>query len=381
MNAACLNRRGDCDASDRRSKPSEPANHLSTPAALRLLRVEASGLRTAAAAVLPFLIGQLLGYPIIGLMIGLGGLYLAVVDREGATLTSLFVAIVCNAVAALAGAWVGNHALLAIFAMAAWAFVAGMMSAYGDVASQVGFISTIVFAVAIGQPASLNADLVRMLEFTVGGLWGVMLTLLLWRVQRAMNEPAKDSDAIEPNSSSDAIESDSSDDTAKLGLVERFTSNLTFKSIIFRHALRLGIAATIAIALDKGLRLERGYWLMITVLVIVKPIFADTRRRAIERVVGSIVGGTVAALLVAAIHNAAILDVLLLAFSVLAYSHVRNNYGFFMIFLTPFVVLMIDIVEPSNWHIALLRIVDTTIGGCIALAVAYLLRPPSAFRW
>ncbi|MFL6214234.1 MAG: FUSC family protein [Blastocatellia bacterium] len=338
----------------------------------RLLRVEASGIRTAAAAVLPFLLGQLLGYPVIGLMIGLGGLYLAVVDKEVATLASLLIAIGCNAVAALAGAWIGNHALPAIIAMAIWAFAAGMMSAYGDIASQIGFIATIVFAVALGQPASLNADLVRMIEFTIGGLWGVMLTLLLWRFQRAMDGPAEQTETDAP---------DSSDDAVKPGLIERFTSNLTFGSIIFRHALRLSIAATIAIALDKGLQLERGYWLIITVLVIVKPIFADTRRRAIERVVGSIVGGTVAALLVAAIHNAAILDVLLLAFSVLAYSHVRNNYGFFMLFLTPFVVLMIDIVEPSNWHIALLRIVDTTIGGAIALTVAYLLRPRSAFRW
>jgi hypothetical protein len=36
--------------------------------------------------------------------------------------------------------------------------------------------------------------------------------------------------------------------------------------------------------------------------------------------------------------------------------------------------------EPPYWR-RLLRIVDTTIGGCIALTVAYLLRPPSASRW
>jgi hypothetical protein len=55
-----------------------------------LLRVEPSGVRTAAAAVLPFLFGQALGYPVIGLMAGLGGLYLSITDKEGATPASLF---------------------------------------------------------------------------------------------------------------------------------------------------------------------------------------------------------------------------------------------------------------------------------------------------
>lgn len=127
--------------------------------------------------------------------------------------------------------------------------------------------------------------------------------------------------------------------------------------------------------------MERGYWLIITVLVIVKPVFADTRRRAAERVVGSVVGGAVAALLAACVRNVVLLDLLLVTFSVLAYSHVRHNYGVFVLFLTPFVVLMIETVQPTDWRIVLTRVVYTLLGGAIALTISYLLRPKSAFRW
>ena len=53
----------------------------------------------------------------------------------------------------------------------------------------------------------------------------------------------------------------------------------------------------------------------------------------------------------------------------------RSNYGFYVLFLTPFVVLMIDTVIPGDWEVALVRIFDTLIGGAIALAVTYILRP------
>jgi hypothetical protein len=333
-----------------------------------LLRVEAAGVRTAAAAVLPLILGQALGRPALGLLVGLGGLYLSVTDKEGSTVRSLLVAALLNGAALLAGTLSGGSAALSIAVMFAWALLAGMASAYGEVASQVGFISAIAFATSLGSPASLGAGAGRTAAFVAGGLWGAALTLLLWRLHRQTSEPSETPesgrrDVYDP----------------RRGPVATFASNFTFRSIIFRHALRLAVASTIAVALYKTLRLERGYWLIITVLVIVKPVFVDTRRRTLERLLGSVVGGALAALLAAFVHDVIALNLLLVVFSVLAYSHVRHNYSLFVVFLTPFVVLMIETVQPTDWRIALTRVLDTLAGGLIALAVSYLLRPRAAF--
>jgi MFS family permease len=335
-----------------------------------VLRVEAGGVRTASAAVLPLILGQLFGQPALGLLVGLGGLYLSVTDKEGSTLRSLVVAVFVNGAALLTGALVAGSTPLSICLMFAWALLAGMASAYGEVASQIGFISTIAFATSLGTPASLQAGVGRASAFVVGGLWGAALTLLLWRFHKRTSEASETPEANRQLA----------EDEARRGPLRQFRANLTFRSIIFRHALRLAVAATIAVTLYKFLRLERGYWLIITVLVIVKPVFADTRRRTLERVLGSVVGGALAALLAASVHNVVALNLLLVVFSVLAYSHVRHNYSLFVVFLTPFVVLMIETVEPTGWRIALTRIFDTALGGAIALAVSYLLRPRAAFR-
>lgn len=332
-------------------------------------RLEASGVRTSLATVLPLIIGQITGYPAIGLFIGLSGLYLSVSDKEGSTVYTLTAGLFLNAAAMYAGTIVGNDVWLSISLLFLVAFIGGMMAAFGEIAGQIGYVTTLVFAVALGQAANYEAAGERFFAFLAGGAFSLLLTLLLWFFNRRTSS-ASDETQAQKN-----IEIETREQPLK-GLWKQFTP----RSIIFRHALRLAVASTIAIAVYKLFRLEHGYWLIITVLVIVKPIFADTRKRALERILGSVAGGILAVVIAALFQNIVIIDILLVLFSVLAFSNVRTNYGFYALFLTPFVVLMIDTVMPGDWQIALVRILDTLIGGAIALVVSYLLRPKSAFK-
>lgn len=332
-------------------------------------KLEASGVRTSLATVLPLIIGQIAGFPAIGLFIGLSGLYLSVTDKEGATVFTLLAGLILNAALMFAGTIIGNDIWLSIGLLFLVAFIGGMMSAFGEVIGQVGYVTTLVFAVALGQPSNLEAGKERFYAFLAGGAFSLILTMLLWAFDR------KTSSALDEPEEQKEIEIETKKHPLR-GLLEQMTP----RSIIFRHALRLAVASAIAIAVYKFFRLEHGYWLIITVLVIVKPIFADTQKRALERVLGSVAGGILAVVIAAFVQNIVVLDVLLILFSALAFSHVRTNYGFYVLFLTPFVVLMIDTVIPGDWQIAFVRILDTLIGGAIALIVSYLLRPRAAFK-
>jgi uncharacterized membrane protein YccC len=67
-------------------------------------------------------------------------------------------------------------------------------------------------------------------------------------------------------------------------------ANLTWRSAIFRHALRL---CSLVAGSDLAVRLagfDRGYWLPLTVLVVLRPEFATTFQRSVMRVLGTVVG-------------------------------------------------------------------------------------------
>jgi uncharacterized membrane protein YccC len=71
---------------------------------------------------------------------------------------------------------------------------------------------------------------------------------------------------------------------------------------------------------------------------------------------------------------------LLLPFAILAallpYGRSRN-YGLLSVFLTPLVVLLIDLLTRATWYLALDRLVDTLLGCAIALLVGYAPWPSS----
>jgi uncharacterized membrane protein YccC len=163
---------------------------------------------------------------------------------------------------------------------------------------------------------------------------------------------------------------------ARLGVVlGMFKDNLTFHSLTFRHALRLGITATAAVALYTLLDLPHGVWVPLTAMVILKPNFGGTYQQAKQRVVGTVAGSVIGAILAAVMTTRLALDLLLVPFGILAFSLMARNYGLGVMFLTPFIILLLNTVHPGNWEAAAFRGLDTVIGGLLALLAGYLLWP------
>jgi hypothetical protein len=67
-------------------------------------------------------------------------------------------------------------------------------------------------------------------------------------------------------------------------------ANLTRQSTAFRHALRLAAVLTLATAGGRALELPRGYWLPLTIALVLKPDFHDTFAFSVGRVAGTVVG-------------------------------------------------------------------------------------------
>ena len=63
--------------------------------------------------------------------------------------------------------------------------------------------------------------------------------------------------------------------------------NLRLESDALRHALRVGIGATLAVALSRSFAVNHGYWMSLTLVFILQPYFAATWQRTVERVLAA----------------------------------------------------------------------------------------------
>lgn len=163
------------------------------------------------------------------------------------------------------------------------------------------------------------------------------------------------------------------------GPIALLTAVLAPDSLILRHALRLAVVTSVAVALAEIFHLRRGYWLTITVVVMLQPYTSATTNRALQRVLGTVLGAVITALLGAAFHDPRAILVLSFLFAAACIALLPVNYAAYSVFLTPTFVLLAE-SGAGDWHLVSARVTNTLLGGALALAGARLLWPSPESR-
>jgi uncharacterized membrane protein YccC len=160
-------------------------------------------------------------------------------------------------------------------------------------------------------------------------------------------------------------------------ILEPLRNNLTVQSVLFRHALRLAIVATIAEILASLLQIPRGYWITLTAVVALKPNYGGTSQMTLQRVIGTVLGGVIGIAIVTLIHNPWAIGTCLLLLIMTAVAVRPLSFSLFITLLTPAIILLLNVTSQSGWQIGVMRIADSLLGGGLALLGSYLLFP----RW
>lgn len=163
------------------------------------------------------------------------------------------------------------------------------------------------------------------------------------------------------------------------------TDNLHRQSAHFRYAIRVAIAALLSMvvgsllahtpmvrSLDPGMA-GHSYWIILTVLIIMKPGFALTRQRNGWRLIGTLIGCGLSLVLFYLGLNPELYLLILVASSVLGYSLIQVNYTLSAVFNTLFVLLIFHFLVPGSNTVVGERLVDTVIGSILALSCSYIL--------
>jgi len=154
-------------------------------------------------------------------------------------------------------------------------------------------------------------------------------------------------------------------------------ANLAWPSASFRHALRAAMAAGPALVLTLSSGNAYAHWLTITLVLTLQPFYALTWQRAAERIVGTVVGGVVAAGISLLVSTPLATAAVLFPLAVMAFAVRYVSFGLFMACLTPLVVLLSELGRPgeSELVIAGMRALYTVLGGTLAVLGCAVLWP------
>ena len=157
------------------------------------------------------------------------------------------------------------------------------------------------------------------------------------------------------------------------------TQNLSFSSTIFRHSLRLTITLMLGFIIGKFLPFHNVYWILLTIIVIMRPGYGLTKERSFHRIIGTVIGGLVAFGILFIVKDNIIISVLSIVCMLLGFSFTQINYKVSAIFVTMYVVFIYGIITPNIGDLVQYRILDTVVGAALAFLANHFLWPSWEF--
>lgn len=142
--------------------------------------------------------------------------------------------------------------------------------------------------------------------------------------------------------------------------------NFSLKSPIFKHSLRLAVVVMVGYSIGIYFSLQNSYWILLTIIVIMRPNYGLTKTRTKQRIIGTLIGGFVAGGIVFLTQNVTVYSILAIVSLVLAFSMIQKNYKTSAVFITLSVVFVYALLKPDVFKVIQYRVVDTLIGAVLA---------------
>ncbi|KDN56323.1 FUSC family protein [Flavobacterium seoulense] len=158
-----------------------------------------------------------------------------------------------------------------------------------------------------------------------------------------------------------------------------FVENLSFSSSVFRHSLRLTITILLGYMIGKVLPLENVYWIILTIVVIMKQGFGITNERTYHRIFGTLAGSLIAFGILYVVHDSYIISTMAIIAMLLGFSFNPSNYKIGATFITIYVILIYGVLTPDNGNVIEYRILDTIIGAMLCFFANYFFWPSWEF--
>lgn len=157
-----------------------------------------------------------------------------------------------------------------------------------------------------------------------------------------------------------------------------FISNFSLKSLHFRHAIRITLAMLLGYGISQfqSLGIGHSYWILITIVAIMRPAYSTTKHRNLLRLYGTVSGAIVAYFLLIFVQNSTVLLVVLFSTMILCFALLKGKYSWAVFFMTIYIFIVFNFLNPGNVNTIFKdRILDTLIAGLLVFLISYFVLP------
>tara|TARA_R110000751_G_scaffold301415_5_gene413838 strand:+ start:40841 stop:43108 length:2268 start_codon:yes stop_codon:yes gene_type:complete len=151
--------------------------------------------------------------------------------------------------------------------------------------------------------------------------------------------------------------------------------NFNWSSTMFRHSLRLSIAIVFAYSLGFVFDIQNTYWILLTIIVIMRPSYGLTKERSKDRIIGTLIGAVIAVGIVLLTQNVVVYAILAIVSLIFAFALLQQNYKSAAALITLSIVFVYSFINPDAFEVIQYRVIDTVIGSTIAVVANYVLLP------
>ena len=155
---------------------------------------------------------------------------------------------------------------------------------------------------------------------------------------------------------------------------------ITTKKPIFKHAVRISTSLSVAYTLQHLSHLHQGFWLLLTVLFVCQPSFSETRKRLVQRSIGTLAGIAIGYPILMAVDSIFIQIILLVFSAFLFFNYMKTNYALAVIFITLFVIFLFNLLTGTGVDILPPRIAETLLGSALSMLAITFIYPDWQFQ-
>lgn len=150
--------------------------------------------------------------------------------------------------------------------------------------------------------------------------------------------------------------------------------SIRWESPILRFAIRLALAMLAGELLLRALPYHpHDYWVLLTIVVILRPNYSVTRQRIKDRLLGTLLGCMLVAALLSAHPSLAVMTLGVFVSLALARTFITLNYRFTALFASINALLLVSLLEPGSQFLVTQRLQDTLLGAALAWAFSFVL--------